>query len=82
MTQKIYVQVGITAMREPNGERLPSVPMYIEVDRLAKTGLTDLESEALANIAGFFSAKRKERELKRKQSKGAENNDDNVQNRM
>ena len=65
MTQKIYVQVGVTAMREPNGERLPSVPMYIEVDHLTKTGLTDLENDALANISGFFAAKRKERELKR-----------------
>ncbi|MCL2751447.1 MAG: hypothetical protein FWE62_01685 [Firmicutes bacterium] len=70
MTQKIYVQVGITAMREPNGERLPSVPMYVEVDSLAKTGLTDLENEAIANIAGFFAAKRKERELTRKRQKG------------
>ena len=73
MTSKIYVQVGITAMREPNGERLPSVPMYIEVDSLAKTGLTDLENEAVANIAGFFAVKRKERELKKRQKGAIEN---------
>ncbi|MCL2797712.1 MAG: hypothetical protein FWD58_06635 [Firmicutes bacterium] len=73
MTQKIYVQVGITAMREPNGERLPSVPMYIEVTHLSKAGLTDLENTALANIAGFFAAKRKELELKRKRQGGNEN---------
>ena len=77
MTSKIYVQVGITAMREPNGERLPSVPMYIEVDSLTKTGLTDLENEAAANIAGFFATKRKERELKKRQ-KGAIENVGNV----
>jgi len=74
MTQKTYIQIGITAMREPNGERLPSVPMYIEIEHLTKTGLTDFENEALANIAGFFATKRKERELKRKLIKGASNN--------
>ena len=74
MTPKVYVQVGITAMREPNGDRFPSVPLYIEVDHLSKTGLTDLENEAIANIAGFFAVKRKERKLKRKTLKGANDN--------
>jgi len=61
---KIYVQVGITAVRAPSGEHLPSVPIYIEVDHLTKTGLTELENESLANIAGFFIDKRKERKEK------------------
>ena len=65
MMQKTFVQVGCTAMREPNGERLPSVPIYVEAGHLTKTGLTDLENEAIANISGFFVVKRKERELKR-----------------
>ena len=67
MMQKVYVQVGVTAMREPNGDHMQSIPMYIEVEHLSKTGLTDFESGALANIAGFFAIKRKELELKRTQ---------------
>ena len=68
MNQKIYVQVGVTAMRNPDGSFMPSIPMYVEVDHVEKNGLTQLENAALTNICGFFAEKRKEREIKRKRS--------------
>jgi len=62
----MYIQVGVTAMREPNGEYLPSIPMYIEVNNA--TNLTHFEDEALTNISGFFTKKLKEREIKRERN--------------
>ena len=68
--QKIFVQIGVTAMRELNGVHKPSVPMYIEVTHLTKAGLTDLETQKIPNFAGFFATKRKEQEKNKKLNKG------------
>jgi len=76
MTNKVFVQCGVTAMREPNGKHLPSVPLYIEVANLTKAGLTELETQKIANISGFFATKRKEREIKQK--KGVAENDNKI----
>ena len=75
--QKLYVQVGVTAMREPNGDHLPSVPLYIEVTQLTKAGFTKWESDGLANIAGFFIRKLKESEFNKKIKNGEFENDKN-----
>ena len=59
------VQVGVTAMRTPDGKFLPSTPLYIFVQHLDKNGLTQFEKTGLANVSGFFADKRKEQKLKK-----------------
>ena len=78
MTQPIFVQVGVTAMRELNGKHKPSVPLYIQVTHLTKAGLTDLETQKIPNFSGFFAKKRKEQEQKRKQNKGELKNEQSI----
>jgi len=55
-----FVQVGVTAMREPNGGHLPAVPIYMKTN-VTKNGLTEKEEEALTNISGFFAEQRKKK---------------------
>ena len=72
--QKIFVQVGVSAMRTPSGEFLPSTPIYMEVEHLEKNGLTQFESEALTNVAGFFVER-----IKKKNKKELVNENNNLQ---
>ena len=71
MEKEQYIQVGITAMRTPDGKFLPSRPIYIKVgdDELEKGGLTQFESMGVSNVSGFFGEKRKEHKTKWKWSK-------------
>lgn len=57
MKNKAFIQVGVTATRTPSGAYLPSVPLYIEVDHLCKSGLTPAHENAIRDIAGFFVEK-------------------------
>lgn len=53
MTQKIYIQVGVTALRTPSGGHYPAVPLYVEADRLKESGLSPAEENMLRGFAGF-----------------------------
>lgn len=39
MTNEVFIQVGVTALRSPTGDFLPSVPLYIKADKLKQSGL-------------------------------------------
>ena len=52
-----YIQIGVTALRTPDGEFLPSVPLFVETDDLQKSGLTPTSENAIKEIAGFFVEK-------------------------
>lgn len=43
-----FIQVGVTALRAPDGGFLPSVPLYIEETEAAKAGQTALLEDAAA----------------------------------
>ena len=60
-----YVQIGVTALRSPTGEFLPSVPMFIQVDDDKNT--EDLLKESLHEISGIFAERYYELMQKRKQ---------------
>ena len=51
---KQYIQVGVTAIKKPSGEHMSSIPLYIEVDSLEKSGLTTAQESDLRGISGFF----------------------------
>jgi hypothetical protein len=53
MTAKIYIQVGVTALRTPTGKYYPAVPLYIEADKLNESGLAPAEEKMLNNFAGL-----------------------------
>lgn len=54
--KKHYIQVGVTSLRSPNGDFLPSVPLYIEVsDSTDKIILT--EEQHLKDVSGIFVEK-------------------------
>lgn len=59
-----YVQVGSFALRSPNGEFLPSVPLYIQVKDAGgvneRTGLTIAEEIALTDVGKVFADKFKQ----------------------
>ena len=59
-----YVQIGVTALRSPTGEFLPSVPMYIAVDDDSNT--KKLLDEPLHEVSGIFAEKYYELMQKRK----------------
>jgi|GEM_PF-890224 len=79
-----YVQVGSFALRAPNGDFLPSVPLYMQAEDAggvnARTGLTMAEEVALTDVTKVFADKFKqykegvgklERERKSKNRKNA-----------
>lgn len=54
------VQIGVTALRGPDGKPLPSVPMYIIVPGEAvnrDSGMTDAEEALCTDIAGIMAGK-------------------------
>lgn len=63
MTEKM-VQVGVTALRSPSGEFLPSIPIYIRAEDAGEinphTGRTVAEDVALGDVAKVFADKFKQ----------------------
>lgn len=55
--EKIFIQVGVTALRTPNGRHYPAIPLYVEADKLNASGLAPCEEKRLTNFAGFLSEK-------------------------
>lgn len=53
MTQKIYIQVGVTALRTPTGGHYPAVPLYIEADKLNSSGLAPAEEKLLCGFTEY-----------------------------
>ena len=63
MKKEVFVQVGVTALRAPDGSFLPSVPLYIkapEEDVNPKTGRYEGEEAAIKDIASVFADKFKQ----------------------
>jgi len=54
MTPKIYIQVGVTALRTPTGKHYPAVPLYVEADKLNESGLAPVEEKMLTGFAGLL----------------------------
>lgn len=50
-----YIQVGVTAMRGPDGSFLPAVPLYIRADDSAKAG----EARLTEDIGRLLAARMK-----------------------
>ena len=69
---KKFVQIGVTAARTPTGGFLPSVPLYIEVEHLGRSGLTPATENAVRDIAGFFIEKLAD---EKSSTKGGDEND-------
>lgn len=57
MAKEVFIQVGVTALRSPTGEFLPSVPLYIKADNLKQSGLTQAEENLLRDVSGLFAEK-------------------------
>lgn len=55
-----FVQIGITALRAPDGTFLPSTPIYAEVPEVTREGLAPVESETIDDIAQIFAEKFKQ----------------------
>jgi len=53
MAQKIYIQVGVTALRTPTGGHYSAVPLYVEADKLNASGLSPSEEKMLRGFSGF-----------------------------
>jgi len=53
MEPKIYIQVGVTALRTPTGKHYPAIPLYIEANKLNASGLTPAEENLLHGFAEF-----------------------------
>lgn len=60
MAEKM-VQIGVTALRSPSGEFLPSIPIYIKAEDAGEinpaTGRTVQEDLALTDVAKVFADK-------------------------
>lgn len=54
MSNDVFIQVGVTALRGPTGEFLPAVPLYIRADKLKQSGLTQAEENLLRDVSGVF----------------------------
>jgi hypothetical protein len=56
------VQIGQTALRDPNGGFLPAVPMYIKVpaEAVDENDLSEGEQQLVADISGLFAEKFKQ----------------------
>lgn len=55
MAKEIFIQVGVTALRSPLGDPLPSVPLYIKADQLKPSGLTQAEEDAIHSVSGVIA---------------------------
>ena len=54
-----FVQVGMMAMRDKDGNFLPSTPLYAEIadEEMTADGITKTEERALADVAKLFAEK-------------------------
>ena len=52
--EKHYIQVGVTALRAPNGEFLQSVPLYVEAEMSADI-LTPIAVQTSKDVSGIFA---------------------------
>lgn len=59
MKQEVFAQVGVTALRAPDGSFLPSVPLYIKVaaEDIAPDGRYIGEDRTLTDVADIFADK-------------------------
>ena len=48
-----FIQVGVTALRGPDGKFLPAVPIYIEADQQAE----EAEEKLIGDIGRLFAAR-------------------------
>lgn len=68
-----YIQIGVIAARDPSGNFLPAVPIYVE----ATPELEQAEEHQIMEIGAVFAAKMKQyieatRQIKEKESEGTE----------
>lgn len=58
------IQIGVTALRSPSGDFLPSIPLYIKEEDAGeinkRTGRTVAEDLALTDVAKVFADKFKQ----------------------
>ena len=54
--QEVFIQVGVTALRDPTGAFLPSEPIYkrVLVEQGKEHELTKDEKNLLRDVSGFF----------------------------
>lgn len=64
MTQEVYIQVGVTALRSPTGDFLPSVPLFVRADKLKQSGLAQSEEKLLRDVSGVFVDKYRQQKEK------------------
>ena len=56
MAKETYIQIGVTALRTPTGDFLPSVPLYIKAaEAVGASGLTPSEERPLHDVAALFA---------------------------
>lgn len=55
-----FVQIGITALRAPDGSFLPSTPIYAEVPEVTAEGLAPQEDKAIDSLALLLAEKFKQ----------------------
>lgn len=55
-----FVQIGITALRAPDGTFLPSVPIYAEVPKATDEGLAPVEDKTVGELSRIFAGKFKQ----------------------
>jgi hypothetical protein len=64
MADEKFIQIGVTALRSPSGEFLPSIPLYIKAEDAGEinphTGRTVAEDAALGDVAKVFADKFKQ----------------------
>lgn len=62
MKKEVFVQVGVTAMRAPDGAFLPAVPLYIKAadDEVTDDGHYIGSEPALRDVAAIFADKFKQ----------------------
>ena len=50
---KVYIQVGVTALLKPNGGCHHAIPLYVEADKLNGSGLGLYKESMLRDLAGL-----------------------------
>lgn len=55
-----FVQIGVTALRAPDGTFLPSTPIYAEVPFATNEGITPTENDTIDDIAQILAEKFKQ----------------------
>lgn len=52
-----YVQIGVQALRAPDGSFLPSTPIYTEVPEVNEAGITPTTDRCYRDIVKYFAKK-------------------------